>query len=86
MSERIYIGDDEQYVPDLARWVLPGDSVEFPVPPDETDPRWATAAKAKPLLAELKARARAIEKAKAPVVEPEAAPVTETPAETEDGS
>lgn len=43
--ERIYVGDDEAYFPDLARWLQPGDEVEFDSPPD--DPRFATKAAAK---------------------------------------
>jgi hypothetical protein len=43
--ERIFVGDDTQYFPDLGRWVQPGDSVEFDSPPD--DPRFVTAAQAK---------------------------------------
>jgi hypothetical protein len=43
--ERVFVGDDEQYFPDLGRWVKPGEQVEFDEDPD--DPRFLTAAAAK---------------------------------------
>jgi len=45
MVTRVFSGDDEQYVPDLARWVKPGDEVEFDEAPDS--PVWLTPAQAK---------------------------------------
>lgn len=42
---RVFVGDDEQYFPDLARWVSPGDEVEFDEDPE--DPRFVTPANAK---------------------------------------
>ena len=47
MVTRIFTGEDEHYVPDLGRWVAPGDEVEFDEAPPAEDPRWATPAKAK---------------------------------------
>jgi hypothetical protein len=44
---RTYVGADEVYVPDLGRWVAPGDEVTFGEAPDPDDPRWATKAAAK---------------------------------------
>lgn len=64
--ERVFVGDDEQYFPDLCRWVAPGDSVEFEVDPE--DPRFVTAAKAKPIVAEIHAARKRM--AKAEPVEP----------------
>lgn len=43
--ERVYVGDDEVYVPDLNRWVSPGDKVEFDTDPDS--PLFLTEAAAK---------------------------------------
>lgn len=45
MVTRVFVGDDEQYFPDLARWVKPGEEVEFDEAPE--DPRFLTPSKAK---------------------------------------
>lgn len=45
MVTRVFTGDDEVYVPDLGRWVKPGDEVEFDEAPDS--PVWQTPAAAK---------------------------------------
>ena len=45
MVTRVFTGDDEAYVPDLGRWVAPGDEVEFDEAPDS--PVWLTPAAAK---------------------------------------
>lgn len=39
--ERIYVGDDEAYFPELGQWVLPGHKVKLPKAPDESDSRWS---------------------------------------------
>lgn len=75
--ERTYIGESEQYVPDLHLTVRPGDVVQFDEEPDKDDPQFVTASKARPHASRLKAARQYIE---AQDAKNEPDPPTEDPA------